>query len=149
MTFSLSVNAILTQVFAEAALRHHLHANRPALLTMDHREALATLARSAFGMICLALIPAVTECSLGADPSTETDIDLLQADIDTPAHISPIALRLLMEHAIASHILAEAYAGSDPQLSATFSREYDTALQRARTSLTLPTPSATILPAWL
>lgn len=153
MTFSLSINAILTQVLAETALRHLLHHDRPALLTADHREALATLARATFGMICLALIPAITDCSLGKDTDTAADIspdhDLLQADINTPAHVNPVALRLLLEHAIASHILAEAYAGSDTHLSATFAREYDTALQRARTTLTLGTPRASIIPAWL
>ncbi len=148
MTFSLSINVILTQVLAEAALRHHLKTDRPALLTLDHREALATLARGAFGMICLALI---TGCSLGTDDASPvTGHDLLQADIDIPPGTSPVALRLLLEHAMASHILAEAYSGTDPHLSDTFRQEYDTALRSARSALTLPAATdATIQPAWL
>lgn len=151
MTFSLSINVILTQVLAEAALRHHLKTDRPALLTLDHREALATLARGAFGMICLALMPAITDCTLGTDDAYPgTGHDLLQADIDIPSDISPVALRLLLEHAMASHILAEAYSGTDPHLSDTFRQEYDTALRSARSALTLPAATdATIQPAWL
>lgn len=151
MTFSLSINVILTQVLAEAALRHHLKSDRPALLTLDHRPALATLATGAFGMICLALMPAVTDCSLGADALSPDPVhDLLQADIDLPDGTSPVALRLLLEHAIASHILAEAYSGTDTHLSDTFRREYDTAVRAARSALTLPSAGhATISPAWL
>ena len=62
---------------------------------------------------------------------------------------SVVATRLLMEHIISSHILAEAYAGIDTDLSHTFAEAAETDTASLRRLLHTPAAIPSLRPVWL
>ncbi len=133
------------QVMSRAAMRHHLRSDRPALLHADHSEAIDMMVRSAFGLVCLAIMPMTSDCSMD-----NSDGDLLSITAVVPPHPGPMVLRLLMEQAITAHVLAEVYAGSDAQMSGTYSDEFTSLTERLRAIASMrESTHASIIPAWL
>ncbi len=119
---SLSLIEITNQVLALSAMRHVLSAGRPPLLHSDHAEAIALMIRSAFAQVCMALCPAATDCNIDDDGA-----EIVSVTLELPRGVNALALRLLMEHAIASHVLAQAYAGTDGMMAERYEEQYRTA----------------------
>ena len=65
----------------------------------------------------------------------EMDGDLLQLDFHDDININPIALRLLIEHAISSRLLSEIYTGTDNDAAERFESDFCATLQRLRSCL--------------
>lgn len=139
MIISISIDDITAQLYAQTALRHHLDGNRPPLLTPDRRPALLLMARSAFAVLCMSMLPFATDCNIDNDGS-----DMLTLEL--PDGVEPVATRLLMEHIISSHILAEAYAGIDTGLSHTFAEAAETDTASLRRLLHAPSRLPSIHP---
>ncbi len=141
---SLSVSQITNQVLAISAMRHVLSAARPPLLHADHTAAIALMIRSAFAQVCIALCPAATDCNIEQD-----DTEILSITLQLPPAVNAIALRLLMEHAITAHVLAQAYAGADLDMAERFTRQYRNAADSLH-SLAASHPGFTppVRPAW-
>ncbi len=145
MTIALSVSDITKQILAQTAMRHILHKERPALLTADNTPAIACMARNAFGLVCLSLIPNISDCTINSDD----DEDLMSLNIGVPSGTNIIALRLTIEHAICSYILAEAYSGVDEDIYSVYMEQYMTAIDSLRYFCNMPDNNVTIIPAWL
>jgi len=130
---------------ARSAMHHHLNPHRPPLLHADHSEALDLIIRSAFGLVCLALLPAVTDCDIALN-----DPDILRIDISLSPATNLTATRLLVEHAIVAHVMAEAYSGCDTALSSDCTEEYTALADRLRVLASMNgTAGASITPAWV
>ena len=143
---SISTDAILAQVLAQAAMRNRLSATRPAVLTTDHGEALRALARGAFSRVCLVMAPVMSDCNVDAEDCTE---GMMRMEIDDHGLLTlhPMALRAVIEHAIAVHVLSEAYAGTDAEASEVFARDFEESMSLLRRSMREPFRGARIR-AW-
>lgn len=147
MTISISIHAILSQVLAQSALRSLSDGQRPPMLNPDQSPALRALARGAFARVCLQMGPAINDCNIdNLDNTDNSDADLLQIETDDRRTVNPVALRLLIEHAIGAHILSEIYAGVNDEASALFSDDFEASLRALRTHTRLPVPSSLIRP---
>lgn len=144
MTISISIHAILSQVLAQSALRSLSDGQHPPMLNPDQSPALRALVRGAFARVCLHMGPALTDCN--ADLTDDPDSDLLQIETDDRRTGNPVALRLLIEHAIGSHVLSEIYAGTSDDASTLFADDFETSLRTLRAHTRLPVPSSLIRP---
>lgn len=139
MKITLSINAILAQVYAQVAITHTIKGSDTPVITPDSADALKTLARSAAANIVLALLPTLTDTNLDI-PDPEEDIIEFSMIDNLP--LNPIELRLLAEHTIASHLLAELYAVADPTASQHFQTDNQTHLHRIRIMIAAATPAS-------
>lgn len=117
-TIAISVGEIIARVLAAAALRHLLDASRPPLLHSDHSEALAPIVRSCFADICLAMVPYATDCNLDSGSH-----EILTLDVSLPENAAPSLIRAIIERALTSATLAEAYRGADSRMADSFDAE--------------------------
>ena len=141
MIISLSINAIKSEVLAQTALRSHLRDYYPPMLEDEHAEKLPNLARGIFAQVCLSIAPALRNCNVGEES------DILQLELDDNLPCNVIALRLLIEHAISSKLLAEIYAGTDNEASEVFEQDYTAGMRCLRQSIQIPySPSIQIIP---
>lgn len=141
MIISLSINAIKSEVLAQTALRSHLRDYYPPMLEDEHADKLPNLARGIFAQVCLSIAPALRNCNVGEES------DILQLELDDNLPCNAIALRLLIEHAISSKMLAEIYAGTDNEASAVFEQDYTAGMRCLRQSIQIPySPSIQIIP---
>lgn len=126
----ISTTRILDRIYAETALRHLLDENRPPLLHRDRQNALECIVSSAFADMCLALIPAITDCNVGSD----ADDEMMRMSVDIPdgSALSLPVLRTAIEHAIARKTLADAYQSVDPRYADELHRQFGNAVKRCR-----------------
>lgn len=140
-TIQISIEKVTDEILALAALRHLLHHDRPALLTRDQTSALSLMAHSAFGTLCLAMIPQISDC----------DTDALSMTIEfaenTP-HGRIKSLRTSLEHALALHVLYHAYSSADHPLAESSLEEYDKTVRQCRKIAGITTRGS-IRPCWL
>lgn len=115
---SISVERVREQILARSAMRHHLGAGRPQMLHGDHSAGVDMLVRSAFGPLCMAMLPCVADCNVGEDT------DILTAELRLPEGVPAEGVRRMMEHALMTHVLAEVYAGVDPDAAEVFRAEW-------------------------
>lgn len=142
---SISTDAIMAQVLAQAAMRNRLSSTRPAVLTTDHGAALRALAQGAFSRVCLVMAPVLADCNADAvDPVN----GMLTMDVDDRGllTLNPVALRVVIEHAIAVHILSEAYAGTDAGASAVFAADFEESMSLLRRAMREPSRGTRIHP---
>lgn len=129
-------------MLAQTALRSHMSDYYPPMLAEEHEDCLSRLARGAFGQVCLTIAPMLTDCN-----ADDRESDLLQLDIDDGYRGNPVALRLLIEHAVATKMLSEVYAGTDAAASAQFGDDFSETMSLLRRSLKIPyNPSIRIEP---
>lgn len=116
MTFTLSFDAMLREVYARSAMAHISNpgAERPAPLQPDHAPALRELMRESFAALCRALGSMVADTNLDtADVSADPFLSL---DVSLPPGTEASVFRATMEHAVAAGALASAWGR--PELSA-------------------------------
>lgn len=141
MRISLSIEAIRAQVLAQTALRSHMSDYYPPMLAEEHEEYLSRLARGAFGQVCLAIAPMLTDCEVGDDGE-----DLMQLEIDDCIAGNPVALRLLIEHAVAAKMLSQIYSGTDNDAGEIFESDYVETMSLLRRGVKMPySPAAKIV----
>ena len=109
-SIAISVSAIVGNLLAETALRHHLSPDRPPLLTRDQTAALRRLAASETAAIAAAVGASVNP--------PDDDSDIIALEVAVPASASPATLRALVEKTIGARITATAYAGTDSRTAA-------------------------------
>ncbi len=145
---SLSRQSILAHIYAETAMRHLLNDNRPAMLHRDRQKALNCLIDAAFADICIALIPAITDCSIGDDV---TDSEIMTIEVELPPTVksknTPI-LRASIERAISRKALAEAYEGVDEIFHEKLLDDFKKAVNRCRRILGSG-PVGRLRPHWM
>lgn len=141
---AISLDDIVTQVLARTAVRHHMSADCPPVLTADQAPALKLMAKSGFGMLCLALLSVVEDCDVDND-------DVLSLHVCVPRQADTMALRLLMEQAVVCHIFSQVYHGTDYSgLARTYLEEFDSLSTRLRSMARGGGAcQATIRPAWM
>lgn len=129
MRVSLSTDVIAQTVIARAALRHTLHADRPAMLTRDHRKAIDLLAARGFGAVCVALLPAVKRCD--TEPSAE---GMLTAEVEgaDPEAVMLAGLADAMNEAVTDYVMMRAYEGTGSGFSAALTESYTRHVELAR-----------------
>lgn len=130
MTISLSIDAILAQIYARAALRYSMNRPDSTVLTTDSRAALRALTIDAAAHVSLALLPIIED--------TDIDADLLLFEIRESSDVNLPALRMLAEHAIAARVLAEIYASTDSEAAQQYSDEATRLLARLRLAASTP-----------
>ena len=135
-SIAISTEAIVSTLLAETALRHHLSADRPPLLTRDQTPALARLAEGEATAIAAAT---------GADISSPGDDGIIiTLRMDIPATTAASTVRLLIEKTVASRIAATAYAGICPRTASAATSQAAETLAALRSLLSAP---ATIVPS--
>lgn len=141
---ALSLDDIVAQVLARTAVRHHMASGRPPVLTSDQAPALKLMARSGFGMLCLALLSVVEDCDVD-------NHDVLSMHLCVQPQTDVVALRLLMEQAVVSHIFSQAYQGDDyAGLARAYLEQFDSLTTRLRSMAKgFGACRATIRPAWM
>ncbi|MCM1484221.1 MAG: hypothetical protein NC043_07780 [Muribaculaceae bacterium] len=142
ITLSFSIDSIVQMVIARGALRHILHADRPAMLTADHTDVITCLAVRGFGMLCLAMGP----LALRADDSPSAS-GLITLDLDVPSGPVP-GLFAAMEESIVTYVLMCSYEGSGSAFYQQLKADYDSVTSRCRTLCGLTSRPA-IRPCWL
>lgn len=135
-SIAISTEAIVSTLLAETALRHHLSADRPPLLTRDQTPAPARLAEGEATAIAAAT---------GADISSPGDDGIIiTLRMDIPATTAASTVRLLIEKTVASRIAATAYAGICPRTASAATSQAAETLAALRSLLSAP---ATIVPS--
>lgn len=121
MTISISISAILREIYALTALRAHQSrqhlAERPRLLTRDNENALRPIVSDALTTVICAMSRWVTGTNHTAlePPETVTiDLDVTPAG-ETTAHL----LRRSIEHAVVHDTLAIVWADSNADVADT------------------------------
>ena len=84
MTIALSLNALIDNILALAAMRRAVGDTAFATLSRDRRPAIARLARGAAPSIALALMPEITACNLLDEPDPFTPPTPPTATSNTP-----------------------------------------------------------------
>lgn len=135
-SIAISTEAIVSTLLAETALRHHLSADRPPLLTRDQTPALIRLAEGEAAAIAAATGAAVS--------SSCDDVGILTLEMDIPATIAAPTVRLLIEKTVASRIAATAYAGVCSRTASAATSQAAETLAALRSLLSAP---ATIVPS--
>lgn len=144
MKVSLSLDIIAETVIARAALRHTLHADRPAMLTRDHRSAIELLASRGFCAVCVALLPAVKRCDTGPSPEGVLTADVEGAD---PEAVMLAGLADAMNEAVADYVMMRAFEGADSRWTAALTDSYTRNVERAR-SICGMSARGSIRPCW-
>ncbi len=121
VSIALSHENIVRTVLAESALRHHLDASRPPLLTPDQNAAVLQLAAGEIARVAMAL---------GAGLTVDGDISALSLEI--PSGSSPGALRSMIEQAVGAAVMKHAYAQVDSSVASCFGQLYDSAMECIR-----------------
>lgn len=134
-SIAISTEKIIDVIMARSALRHLLDPERPPLLTLDRRPALKLLIENVIFRLAMAI-------GAGAKTDDSGDITVISAEFGPGS--SPSSIRAVVEYAIASDVLSQAYAGTDMDFSDSCltDRNIAEASLRAATS-----GSATILPS--
>lgn len=124
LSIALSESNMIDRLLAHSALRHYLSEARPEVLTRDNAPALSRLIRGELAALALEL-----GWSLRRE-SEDNDIAVIEASIG-PAG-SAVALRELIESAVADAVAATAYAGCDAAIEARFALSYRRSLETLR-----------------
>lgn len=138
---SFTYNAISEVVMARLALRHHLHPDRPAMLTDDHREAIDLMIDGAFGAVCLGMIPYVTDMRSSA-PDDTLELEINPADREGE-------VRVALEASMVSYVLHLAFEGTDPVFAAEMLSRHAEFLEHARSLCGASAPKGALRPCWL
>lgn len=138
ITLSVSISAVTAQVLAQAALRYHAGRPQPGLLSDDRAPAIECLIRAAAAMVCTAMMPEIIGCPDFETSPGDSGSDLMQFELRDTCGANPVALRLLTEHALYAHTLAEIYAGTDEEASATFAADFNAALRKISDAVRRP-----------
>ena len=154
MTLTISTSSIITQILATSAMSRSLNPDAPAPLTTDSAPAIRRMCRGAFSLVVMAIAPVVQKCDIldnGLEASPEADLTdfNLSVTLIPEAAPSPIPLQLLIEQAIISRIMCEAYTPVHQPTAARHATAYLSLVDRLRSALTLSQAANTsIRPAW-
>ncbi len=149
MTFTLSIQAMLRQLYARGAMAWAGRpAPRPDILRPAHEPALRELLRGSFARLCLDLLPVVLSTNLDeVDPAVD---QLFVVELDLPPGIEPSALRAAMEQAIALRALTGALTDIAADEAAEISREATGAIASVISIASLRSATGLHLtPSWL
>lgn len=102
-----SFEQISKRVMAEVALRHHLHPEKPQLLTDDHRQATDLMIEEAFHHLCMSLVPFVQ------DFSVRREADLLMVELQIPSGMNEGQFMPALDAAIVCYTLYLLASGVD------------------------------------
>lgn len=127
---------------ARAALRHILHADRPALLTQAHRAAVMQIMDTAFNTLCASLIPHIS------DAQTDSENSLLLIHLQPElAEVGEARLRPLLEEALTAYTLHLCYCSADHPMASTELQTYHSLIKQIREAA--GAPPLTVRPFWL
>lgn len=127
MTFTLSIPAMLRQLYARGAMAWAVDPSaRPDILRPAHEPAIRELLRGSFARLCLDMMRHVVSTNLDeVDPATD---DIFVVELDIPAGIDTSTLRAAMEMAVAMRALSGAMTGIAPAEAAEVASEAARAL---------------------
>ena len=148
MTFTLSIQAMLRQLYARGAMAWAGRPEpRPDILRPAHEGAMRELLRGSFARLCLDLLPVVSSTNLDeADPASDPFFIL---ELDLPAGMEPSALRAAMEQATALRALTGALTGIAPEEADAIAREAADAISHVRSAAALRAATGLHLtPSW-
>lgn len=124
LSIALSESNIIDRLLACSALRHYLSEARPEVLTRDNIPALSRLIRGAIASLALEL-----GWSLRRDDES-ADVTVIEASVGVAG--CAVAVRELIESAVADTVAATAYAGCDAAVEAHFALSYRRSLESLR-----------------
>lgn len=113
MTITLSIDAMLSQIYARSAMIWLAApgAEKPEVLSPDHELALRELIRGAFAGVIARFLRVIRSTNLGeVDIATDP---LLILDMTLPAAADPTAVRAALENVVAMTALAGAVGTAD------------------------------------
>ena len=139
---NISTEIILQKVLARAALRHILHADRPALLTQAHREAVLNVMETAFNTLCASLLPHIGDSQ--TDPGSGLLLIELQPEL---AETGENNMRHMLEEALTAYTLHLCYSGADHPMATAELETYHSIIKKIRD--TAGCPPLTVKPFWL
>lgn len=139
---SISTEIILQKVLARAALRHILHADRPALLTQAHKSAVLNVMETAFNTLCASLVPHILDEQ--TDPGNSLLLIELQPEL---AETGESNMRRMLEEALTAYTLHLCYSGADHPMATAELETYNSIIKRIRDSADCP--PLTVKPFWL
>lgn len=149
MTFTLSIQVMLRQLYARGAMAWAGRPEpRPDILRPAHEDALRELLRSSFARLCLDLLPIVSSTNLDeVDPASDPFFIL---ELDLPRGIEPSALRAAMEQATALRALTGALTDIAPDEAEATAREAAAAISHVRAAAALRSAAGLHLtPSWV
>ncbi len=139
---SISTDIILQKVLARAALRHILHADRPAILTQAHADAILNVMESAFNTLCASLVPHISDSQ--TDIANSTLLIELQPELIQTGEKN---LRPMLEEALTAFTLHLCYSGADHPMATAELETYNSLIKKIRD--TAGCPPLTVRPFWL
>lgn len=118
MTYALSINRILENIYAFCALDYFTSKQaRPEILGRDQAPALRRLICSAAAEMIFRLTPPITATNL----TEESDSEIISIELDLDENNGPIeGLRPALESALAASVMALAWCGNSASLSDTY-----------------------------
>lgn len=137
ITIALDSTSIQKHVCAESAcIALMSEAERPEILTPDHRALLQLYAHDAFLSLAAGIASAVDESSFSV-PEPDASLFLLPLSVSVDSQCSAKQLLALAEKYVACAVLAECYA-AHTKLKEHFIRKRDKAFSSIRTQLSRP-----------
>ena len=148
MTVALSVERVVSDGLAQAALRHIQGLSpRPAILTPDHRQAIRRMVRGSFGVLCLSLLPVIADCDMPAEGDCDAD-DIITMELKLEPSCGLQLFRLMAEHALSQRALALGLTDDDQEGADRMMESFGEAVRKMLAAFNL-TAGARIRPAWI
>lgn len=143
MMVTLSMEAVAQAAFAQGALRHILHHDRPAMLTEAHRKALNGLIERGFLNVALSLMPNALSAERADEGMLRMEVRLGDEGADYTALLRPA-----MEDAVLAYVTARAYDGVDAELSEAADARFEELCGKCRSICGMSSRKPRLRPAW-